>query len=72
MMIYSCLFKEEGEAVVAPLLYLQDKRLEALTHKVRPWSKVFLSHGGFKEATPICSNIILATDRDRNPVPHLV
>lgn len=33
MMIYSCLFKEEGEALAASLLYLEDKWLEALTHK---------------------------------------
>ena len=71
MMIYSCLFKEEGEAVVVSLLYLQDKWLEALTHKVTPWSKAFLSRGGFKEATPICPNIILASNRHRNPLPQL-
>jgi len=71
MVIHSCLFEEEGEAVIVSLLYLEDKWLEAVTHKVTPWSKAFHSQGGFEDTTLICSNIILATNRDRNPLPQL-
>lgn len=68
MMIYFCLFKEEGEAVPVLLLYLQDKWLEALTHK-DPGPRLFSAMVVSKNATNICLNIILATNRDRNPLP---
>lgn len=65
-MIHSCLFKDAGEAA----LYLQCRWLETLTHKMWSWSKAFLSHSGFKEAAPLRSRIISATNRDGNPLPR--